>query len=321
MPKVRLGVVLLVPPPLDCEIDAFRRATGDGTYGRVPAHLTLVPPVNVRDDRRPDAVAVLRAAAADTAPATLELGPPATFLPANPVLYLPVLGEGVAWVEKLRARVFAEPLSRPLTWPFVPHVTLADEADPDRIAAAQQALGGYRAEMTVDRVHLLEEGPGRVWAPTADFGFAPAAVVGRGGLPVELTVSEQLDPDAMVFAAREWEAHDRATAGLSLVGERFAVTARRDGTVLGAVEATTRAGVAQLRGLIVGRPHRGQGVGTHLMAAFESEAARRGHTRLTVRVPVGSGAEAFCRRQGWVDDARLPRWYAGRDYLQLRREL
>lgn len=314
-------MVLLVPPPLDREIDAFRRATGDGTYGRVPAHVTLVPPVNVRLDRRDDALAVLRAAAAETAPRTLDLGPPATFLPANPVLYLPVMGDGVAWIEKLRGRVFAEPLARPLTWPFVPHVTLADEADPVRIAAAQEALAGYSAEMTVDRVHLLGEGEGRVWAPVADFPFGPPAVVGRGGLPVELTVSEQLDPDASAFAAREWDAHDRIEHGLSLAGQRFALTARRDGRVLGTAVGSVRAGVARLSGLIVGREHRGQGVGSHLLAAFESEAARRGQTRLAATVLAGSPAEAFHRRRGWVDDARLTEWYGGRDFLQLRRDL
>lgn len=90
MAKVRLGVVLVVPPPLDREVDALRKALGDGTLGRVPAHLTLVPPVNVREDRLSDALHVLRQAGAVSRPITVSLGPPTTFLPSNPTLYLPV---------------------------------------------------------------------------------------------------------------------------------------------------------------------------------------------------------------------------------------
>src|SRR5438309_8595120 len=106
MPKVRLGVVLLIPPPLDREIDTLRRAVGDGTYGRVPAHVTLVPPVNVNAERLPDALRVLRRAAAGFRPFSVHFGPPATFLPANPVLYLPLAGAGRASVFELRERVF-----------------------------------------------------------------------------------------------------------------------------------------------------------------------------------------------------------------------
>ncbi|MDP1806482.1 MAG: 2'-5' RNA ligase family protein, partial [Acidimicrobiales bacterium] len=136
---MRLGVALLLRPPFDAEVDGMRRALGDGTLGRMPAHLTLVPPVNVREDRLGEALAVLRRAAAATRRFTLRLGPPATFLPDNPTLFLAVAGD----VEALRNRVFVDPLARSLTWPFVPHVTLADEADPDRIAAALPALADY----------------------------------------------------------------------------------------------------------------------------------------------------------------------------------
>src|SRR5687768_11841471 len=94
MPRWRLGVALLVPPPARDEVDGLRRALGDPALPRIPAHLTLVPPVNVREEAVPDALHVLRDAAADT-PASLRLtlGPPGTFLPDNPVLYLRVGGD------------------------------------------------------------------------------------------------------------------------------------------------------------------------------------------------------------------------------------
>ena len=90
MPRRRLGVVLLIPPPIAHEVDGLRRALGDGFLGRVAPHVTLIPPVNVREDDLSAALAVVRGAAASTGPLTLELGPVETFLPVNPVVYLAV---------------------------------------------------------------------------------------------------------------------------------------------------------------------------------------------------------------------------------------
>jgi 2'-5' RNA ligase len=267
--RVRLGVALLVPPPLDAEIDGLRRAVGDGALGRIPAHVTLVPPVNVREDRLAEALAVLRRAAAATRPFTVTLGPPGTFLPDGPTLFVAVAGPGLAEVGALRDRVFTDPLARPLTWPFVPHVTMADEADPDRIAAALVALADYRVDVTFGRLHLLREGPGRIWTPIADAPFSTPAVIGRGGLPVELTVSDELDPEARAL--------DRPGGATAL-----AVTARTDGAVAGYVAGWCKDGTGHVSALVVAEAEVDLGVGRHLLAAFQSEAAGRGCTRITL---------------------------------------
>lgn len=288
MSRMRLGVALLIPPPLDREVDALRRAVGDGALGRVPSHVTLVPPVNVRSERLEEAVAVLRRAAAATRPFTVVLGAPATFLPDNPVLYLPVT-DGAEAVTDLRDRVFVEPLARQLTWPFVPHVTIADDAPPQRISAAQTALDAYAAVVTFDRVHLLQEHPGRVWAPLADVAFAVPAVIGRGGLPVELTTSGRPEPGARAAVTGDAERVD------------VTITARRDGEVVGLASGWADDQVAHLVDLVVAGPHRRMGIGSHLVAAFESWAAERGCRRLSA-APVADSAAALLRRRGWVDD-------------------
>lgn len=264
MPRVRLGVALLVPAPVDAEVDGLRRALGDGALGRIPAHLTLVPPVNVRDERLGEALAVLRAAAAATLPFTATLGPPATFLPDNPTVHLAVADAG-GDVRRLRDKVFVEPLARPLTWPFVPHVTLADEADPDRIPAALAALADYVLDVTFSRLHLLREGPGRVWTPIADAPFAAPAVIGRGGIAVELTVTELVDPE-----------------GARLLGTPLVVTARVDGEVAGSVTGWWRGGEAHVGAVVVSPAHADLGIRRHLLAAFESEAAARGCDRVAL---------------------------------------
>ena len=321
MPRLRLGVVLLIPPPLDREIDALRRAVGDGTYGRVPAHLTLVPPVNVNKERMSEALAVLRQAASATRPFTVDLGPPTTFLPASPVLYLPLVGEGRSVVYALRERVFREPLARSLTWPFVPHVTLADEVAPERVAAAETALCDFSEEVSFDRLHLLQEGPGRVWGPIADAPLAAPAVIGRGGLPLELVVSSRLDPEARALAECAWASCRRAE-GVEDGGDapNLAVVARRQGRIVAVAEGWARGGVAYVADLIVAADVRREGVGAHVLAAFESAAVERGCPRLAADVWAGSPAEAFYQRLGWVEEGRRSPWRGGRDLVHLRRD-
>lgn len=202
MPRRRLGVVLLLGGQVGAEVDGLRRACGDSALGRVPSHITLVPPVNVREEELPAALTRMRTAAGSV-PNEIEVtvGPPATFLPDNPVLYLDVGGPGLPAVHRLREVVFAYPLERSLNWPFVPHVTVADNAEPERISAALTALAGYTAGVTFDCVHLLEEGDERTWRPLADCPLGPPDLVGRGGFEVELTTSTLLDPEAAGFLA------------------------------------------------------------------------------------------------------------------------
>ncbi len=296
MPKARLGVALLLPAPVAAEVDGLRRAVGDGSVHRIPAHLTLVPPVNVAEARLCDALAVFRRAAAATRPLNLELGPPRTFLPDNPVLYLAVDGD-VAEVHALRERVLRDPLARSTSWPFVPHVTVADSASPEVIEAAVVALGRYRAHVRIDRVHLLREGAGRVWEPIAEAPLRPPAVIGRGGLPVELSLTERLDPEAAEICEREEGAECP-----------FAVTARRDEQVVGVASGAVRDGVAHLRILVVDAGQRRQGIGSHLLAAVESLAADEGCRSIVTDFALEDIAEAFLRSRGWTSVAPSPQF-------------
>jgi 2'-5' RNA ligase len=267
MARQRLGVALLVPAPVATELDGLRRALGEESLGRIPAHITLVPPVNVNDVDLPDALAVLREAAAAGGPLRLELGPPTTFHPVTPVVYLAVGGD-LEGLHALRERVFRPPLSRPLSHTFVPHATLADEMDPARIPPALSTLAAYRAEVTVDRIHLLREGRGRVWRAVADAPFAPPAVIGRGGLPIEITETELVDPVAQLLlpgaAAPE---PDRPGT--------WALTARREGCVVGVAHGAVVGDRVEVEALVVAPPHRRQGIGGHLRAALVDLAARR----------------------------------------------
>lgn len=324
MPRQRVGVVLLLPEPVGSEVDVLRRALGADDVDRLPSHLTLVPPVNVRDDDMDWALDLLRDAAERTSPFRLVLGPPRTFLPINPVLYLEVGGD-VASVDSLRDKIFRHPLERNLTWPFQPHVTLLDGGAEERIRAAVEALADLRLEVVVDRVHLLRESNDegvRSWHPIAEATFGGPSVVGRGGLELELDVTERLPLDAATFADRSWARHDDEVHGGPWPKVPLAVTARREGRIVGTADGDTRPnGEAYLAHLIVAPDVRGEGVGAHLVAAFSSSAAARGATFVTLRTEDAGPAVAFYERLGFERWYVLDRWRNDRAYVQMRRDL
>jgi GNAT superfamily N-acetyltransferase len=270
-------VALLLDPPVSDQVDGLRRAIGDDALGRIPSHLTLVPPINVRHADLALTLGRLRAAAATVpGPFQLTLGPPATFLPANPVLYLDVGGD-VNPLRRLRDAVFAPPLERPLTWPWVPHVTLAESATPERIAAALTVLDRFAVVTPIDRVVLLEEGPGRVWSPLADAALGSAAVVGRGGLALEITRSRIVDPEAHAMLTRESVAEvgpGPDSAGGPLRGP-LVLTARRETQVTGVAAAWIRADGTHVW-VHVAREYRREGIGSHLLAHLEMAVRRAG---------------------------------------------
>ncbi|MDQ6838250.1 MAG: 2'-5' RNA ligase family protein [Actinomycetota bacterium] len=274
--RYRLGVALIIDSPVAEEINGLRRAAGDGALDRIAPHITLVPPVNVAASRLNDALGRLRSAAATREePLHLTLGPPASFLPANPVLILEVGGD-VDGLRALRDAVFVEPLKRTLSWPWIPHVTLADVGDPARIEAAVAVLDGYLVTVELDRLVLLEadrsDGSLR-WRPLADTALGVRRVVGRGGLDLELTRGRILDPRAMEVI--------EAIGGVAALprplvdGSGAVVTARRAGDVAG-VAAAWRDDDGGHVAVGVALRSRGEGIGGHLLAHVEAAVADAG---------------------------------------------
>ena len=328
MPRTRLGVALLVPPRAAEGVDLLRVALGAaGAVRHVPPHVTLVPPVNVVEDRVGEAEALVRAAGEAQHPFTATLGPPETFLPENPVLYLRVGGAGAAEaLGRLRAAVLTEPLARPITWPFVPHVTLMDGGDPARIEAAAHALADHRFDVVFTGLALLQEQRDedgeRVWRRLLEAPLGGAVVVGRGSLPLALSVGESLDADARAWFDAAWDDHDREVTGAGWrPAEHLVVVARRDGSVTGAATGLVRDGEGHLERLIVDRAAQGEGVGGHLLAAFTAAAIERGCHRLVLRTAAGGGAERFYVERGFRQVAVLPRWRRGADFVLLERRL
>lgn len=303
MPRQRLGAVLMVPQPVATEIDGLRRALADPVRGRVAPHLTLVPPVNVHDRDLPAALDVVRRAAASVGPLRLRLGPVATFHPADPVLYLVVSGD-LDGYDALRRALLTPPLERAVHDPWVPHVTVAANVEPQRIPAAVEALSDFDADVTLDKVHLLTEQPDRVWRPIADAPLGHrGGTVGRGGIELTLHTSGRPDPEAASLLALE--AGHRALP--------FAVTARRDGEVVGAAWGWTNGVRLEIADLAVAAAHRDLGIARKLLAAVEALGRRRGCTVAGIAAPAEGPAPAVLAGAGWTvaapgDDAATRRW-------------
>ena len=328
MPRTRLGVVLLVPPRAAAGVDLLRVALGAArSVHHVAAHVTLVPPVNVAHERLPEVEALVRGAAARCPPIAATLGPPASFLPDNPVLHLPMAERGAEErLTGLRDAVFVEPLARSLTWPFVPHVTLVDGGDPARIEAAVVALADHRVDVVFGGVALMQEQRDhegeRVWRPLLEAPLGGPAVVGRGSLPLALSVGAALDADARAWFDAAWDDHDRYRSGATWQpAEHLAVVARREGAVVGAATGVVRDGEGHLERLLVDEAVRREGIGGHLLAAFTAAAVERGCGRLVLRTEAGGPAERFYAERGFRQVAHLPRWRRGADFVLLERPL
>lgn len=300
----RLGVALLLDEPVRSEIEGLRRAVGDPTLGRIGPHLTLVPPVNVHPRNLEAAIERIRSAAARQPGAIVStLGPPSTFVPDNPVLYLGVGGD-IDRLRRLRDDVFQAPLERKLTWPWVPHVTLGDGIAEDRIHAALAVMRDYACVATFDRVVLLEERAGRVWVPLADACLEPPAVIGKGGIPLTIVRGRNVDPyagRAMAEAGVEQRTVQAPTKGSGAQGSVFSrpivLTAHTGGSFAGIAGAWVD-GSGPRAGVFVAEGYRQQGIGSHLLSHLESAARREGWEFPAV---LADGPAAFYEsRSGWV---------------------
>lgn len=293
MARHRIAVALLVAQPLATELDGLRRALGAAERERVAPHVTLVSPINLRDDDLLTALDRVRQAAEASAPLTLALGPATTFAPATPTVHLAVAGPGLDGLLALRSAMVADaPLARPDPHEFVPHVTLAQVVEPpERIPAAVEALAGWSTEVTIDAVHVLRQGDDKRWKPFAESSLGGPGVVGRGGVELSLSVTGRPDPESAALLAVDGAAEGQGTP--------FAVAARRSGRVAGAAWGWSSGSVAIVADLAVAAAHRGQGVGRKLLEAVEAEVVGRGCDVLLIAAPGGGPPAALLAGAGW----------------------
>lgn len=90
-----LGVVIAIPEPWVSELTDLRLRLGDLQGSRVPAHITLMPPVPVATESRGEVIEHLSAIARRSRPFRVALRGADCFRPLSPVAFLN-LAEGGA---------------------------------------------------------------------------------------------------------------------------------------------------------------------------------------------------------------------------------
>ena len=176
MARRDFGVAFGLPEPYTSELQGWRERLGDPNAAGIPPHVTLLPPTALDDTALPAVEEHLRGVAASEQPFRMHLRGTATFRPVSPVVFVPLV-QGIADCERVESKVRSGPLSREVSFPYHPHVTVAHDLGEAALDRAFESLAGYEAMFDVWGFTLFEQDRQGVWRPQRDFPF------GAGGLP------------------------------------------------------------------------------------------------------------------------------------------
>jgi 2'-5' RNA ligase len=179
MSEETVGVAIAIPQPHATALTNWRRRVGDPAADLVFPHVTLLPPTPVPGRSLDEIEAHLADAAASHRPFVMHLSGTGTFRPTSPVVFIQV-ATGVSDCELLERAIRRGPLARELTFPYHPHVTVAQEIDEAGLDAAYEGLSGFVARFVVERFALFSrDRDGRwTWRTEFELGSAVAAVGG-----------------------------------------------------------------------------------------------------------------------------------------------
>jgi ribosomal protein S18 acetylase RimI-like enzyme len=99
--------------------------------------------------------------------------------------------------------------------------------------------------------------------------------------------------------------------------QRFALAARDDGRVVGAVVFKIKAGLAKVTQIITAADRRGEGIARALMARTEEICRREGCHKVSLKTYWNSEAQEFYQQQGYMVEGILRRDLHGVDMCQM----
>lgn len=169
--SVTIGVAITVPDPWGEQLQERRAAFGDSLAWTIPTHITLLPPTQVRAARLALVDDHLRSVAESAPPFDVLLDGSDTFRPVSQTSFVVVHG-GAERCSALAERVRSGPLTRSLTFPYHPHVTIAVDLSDEQHDHAEAELAGFRLSFPVlgiERYELAEHG---VWESAVVFPFS-----------------------------------------------------------------------------------------------------------------------------------------------------
>jgi 2'-5' RNA ligase len=165
-----IGVAIAVPDPWGPQLQDYRTALGDRTAGRIPTHVTLMPPFEMGEDDLPDLERHLLAASEVNQAFRIHLRGTGTFRPVSPVVFV-TLAEGISACEQLARSVRRGPLRVDQQYPYHPHVTVAHHLPDDVLDRAFDEMADFDCTFTADRFSLYVHEKETGWAPTRHFAL------------------------------------------------------------------------------------------------------------------------------------------------------
>ena len=152
---VMVGVAIAIPEPYASTLTRWRQRAGDAQASLIWPHVTLLPPTPASAADLADIDKHLSEAAASTEPFVMHLVATGTFRPISPVVFIQV-ARGVSDCELLEKTIRQGPLHRELTFPYHPHVTVAQGVPDDMLDLVYDGLAGFVARFTVERFASFE---------------------------------------------------------------------------------------------------------------------------------------------------------------------
>ena len=151
-------------------LQRYRESYGDPLAHAIPTHVTVLPPMPVRDGDLPAIEEHLRLLAQQEQPFDIHLRGTGTFRPVSPVVFVQ-LAAGISDCERVAVEARTGPLACELAFLYHPHVTIAHDLPDHVLDRAYDELASYEARFQVWGFSLYEHGPDGLWRPQRDFAF------------------------------------------------------------------------------------------------------------------------------------------------------
>ena len=163
-----LGIVVPIPEPWAQQLVDWRAKVGDPQASLVPPHVTLLPPTEVAVAERTAISAHLAEVARCHPPFEMHLSGTGTFSPVSEVVFVTV-AKGIGNCELLATDVRSGPLTRPLSFPYHPHVTVAHDVPAEMLEFAYNGLADLWAAFPVEAFTEFEQTPTGAWAVAREY--------------------------------------------------------------------------------------------------------------------------------------------------------
>ncbi len=162
-----IGITLELPDPWATDLQQYRLSLGDTSGEGIPAHITLLGPVDVVPELLDDVLGHLAKVVAAQGCFSVRLQGADSFRPVSPVVFVHV-EEGGESCAALAEAVRSGPLGFDWEYPYHAHVTIAHGVEDSVLDRAEREFAGFGCEFTVDHIRVYHHQADEGWLPLTD---------------------------------------------------------------------------------------------------------------------------------------------------------